>query len=154
MTTLPQPQHKCAKPNTKLDKDLAGLPDMSASQLRERWEAMGVGDPPIVPASVLRPLLAQHLQERKHGGLPVIVRRELNRLASDGPSTAPARSRIELMPGTRLIREWNGQTISVDVTEEGFAYADRTWRSLSEIARHVTGAHWSGPRFFRLTSHD
>jgi len=151
MTTLPQPQHKRAKPNTKLDKDLAALPDMSAAQLRERWEAMGDGEAPNVPSSVLRPLLAQRLQERKHGGLPVIVRRELDRLASYGPGAAPARRRIELTPGTRLIREWNGQTISVDVMEAGFAYADRTWRSLSEIARHVTGAHWSGPRFFGLT---
>lgn len=153
MTTLRQPRKKRPKPNSKLDKDLAALPDMSASQLRERWEAMGDGDPPIVPASVLRPLLAQRLQERKHGGLPVIVRRELDRLTSDGSSAAPARPRIELTPGTRLIREWNGQTISVDVLEDGFAFADRSWRSLSEIARHVTGAHWSGPRFFGLTSY-
>jgi len=74
-------------------------------------------------------------------------------LASNGRGAAPARPRIELTPGIRLIREWNGQTISVDVMEDGFAYADRTWRSLSEIARQVTGAHWSGPRFFGLTSH-
>lgn len=151
MTTQPQPQHQRAKPNTEFGKDLARLPEMSASQLRERWRAMGDGEPPIVPASVLRPMLAQRLQERKHGGLPVIIRRGLDRLACDGPGAAPARGRIELTPGTRLIREWNGQTISVDVMEDGFAYADRTWRSLSEIARHVTGAHWSGPRFFGLT---
>ena len=50
-----------------------------------------------------------------------------------------------------LVRECNGQTITVEVLEEGFAYAGRTWNSLSEIARHVTGAHWSGPRFFGLT---
>lgn len=151
MTTLRQPRKKRPKPNSKLDKELAALPEMSASELRERWEAMGGGDPPIVPASVLRPLLARRLQERKHGGLPVFVRRELERLGSDGPGEVPARPRIELTPGTRLIREWNGQTISIDVMEDGFAYADRTWRSLSEIARHVTGAHWSGPRFFGLT---
>jgi len=114
---------------------------------------MGDGDPPIVPVSILRPLLAQRLQERKHGGLPLIIRRQLDRLASNGRGAAPARPRIELTPGIRLIREWNGQTISVDVMEDGFAYADRTWRSLSEIARQVTGAHWSGPRFFGLTSH-
>ncbi len=153
MTTLPQPQYKRAKHNTKLDKDLAALPEMSAAQLRERWKAMGDGDPPSVPASVLRSLLAQRLQERRLGGLPAIVRRELERLASDGSDAAPARPRIELTPGTRLIREWNGQTVSVDVMEDGFAYAGGTWRSLSEIARHVTGAHWSGPRFFGLTNH-
>lgn len=138
---------------SRLYKDLAALPDMSSSQLRKRWQAMGDRDAPNVPTSVLRPLLAQCLQERKLGGLPVIVRRELDRLASDGPGEAPTRPRIELTPGTRLIREWNGQTISVDVVGDGFAYADRTWRSLSEIARNVTGAHWSGPRFFGLNNH-
>lgn len=66
--------------------------------------------------------------------------------------TEPVRPRVELTPGTRLVREWNGQTITVEVLEYGFRYADRTWRSLSEIARHVTDAHWSGPRFFGLTS--
>jgi hypothetical protein len=56
--------------------------------------------------------------------------------------------------GTRLVREWNGRTITVEVSDSGFVHAGRSWRSLSEIARHVTGAHWSGPRFFGLTSHD
>lgn len=152
MTTLPQPQHRRAKPSTKLNKDLAALPDMTPVQLRERWEAAGIGEAPKVPTSVMRALLAQRLQERKLGSLPAIIRRELNRLARDGSGAAPARPQVKLTPGTRLIREWNGQTISVDVMEDGFAYADRTWRSLSEIARHVTGAHWSGPRFFGMTS--
>ena len=53
-------------------------------------------------------------------------------------------------PRTRFIREWNGQTIAIEVTEDGFAWNDKIWRSLSEIAREVTGAHWSGPRFFGL----
>lgn len=152
MTHIPQASRRLTIATTKMEKELEVLPDLSAAQLRERWRAMGDGGAPIVPASVLRPLLAQRLQEREGGGLPVIVRRELDRLARYGPGAAPARPRIELTPGTRLIREWNGQTISVDVMKDGFAYADRTWRSLSEIARHVTGAHWSGPRFFGLTS--
>jgi hypothetical protein len=63
----------------------------------------------------------------------------------------PARKSLVLTPGTRLIREWNGKTIAVEVREGGFVWADRTYRSLSEIARQVTGAHWSGPRFFGLT---
>ena len=91
------------------------------------------------------------LQERRYGALPALVGRELARLASDATGAEPTRSRIELTPGTRLVREWNGRTISVEVLETGFAFEDRTWRSLSEIARHVTGAHWSGPRFFGLT---
>ena len=60
------------------------------------------------------------------------------------------RRNVALSPGTRLIREWNGRTIAVEVREDGFVWEDRTYRSLSEIARAVTGAHWSGPRFFGL----
>ncbi|NCP10960.1 MAG: DUF2924 domain-containing protein [Sphingomonadales bacterium] len=137
---------------SKLNDDLAALPDMSAAQLRERWEQMGEGTAPRVPPSLLRALLAQRLQERRHGVLPALVVRELRRLANAGIDAAPPRPRIDLTPGTRLVREWNGKPISVDVLEDGFAYDNRTWRSLSEIARHVTGAHWSGPRFFGLTA--
>jgi hypothetical protein len=55
-----------------------------------------------------------------------------------------------LKPGGRLIREWNGVTHIVDVTDVGFVWRGETWRSLSSIAREITGAHWSGPRFFSL----
>ena len=79
--------------------------------------------------------------------------RELERIAS-GELVAGAASRTPVLsPGTRLIREWNGRTIAVEVLEEGFHYEKRTWRSLSEIAKAVTGAHWSGPRFFGLKRH-
>ena len=139
---------------SKLDSDLAALPDMSVAQLRTRWEAMGEGPAPRMPPSILRPLLAQRLQERRFGGVPALVRRELERLATDdhGSAAGPP-PRAKLTPGTRLVREWNGRAISVDVLEEGFAFDNRTWNSLSEIARSVTGAHWSGPRFFGLTAH-
>lgn len=137
---------------TRLEQDLAAVPDMSSNELRIRWEQIGEGAAPRVPPSVLRQLLAQRLQERRHGGLPALVKRELLRIAGDGDRVAVRPPRPRLVPGTRLVREWNEQTISVDVLEEGFAYDSRTWRSLSEIARYVTGAHWSGPRFFGLTS--
>ena len=58
--------------------------------------------------------------------------------------------RQTLVPGSRLVREWNGQTYTVSVIEEGFVYKDRVWTSLSAIAKDITGAHWSGPRFFGL----
>lgn len=135
---------------TRLANDLTALQSMNAAQLRDRWEQMGEGKAPRVPPSVMRPLLGQRLQERRHGGLPALVTRELMRVAQQGIDSDSPPPRTELTPGTRLIREWNGRTISVDVLEEGFAYDNRTWRSLSEIARHVTGAHWSGPRFFGL----
>ena len=136
---------------TQLEQDLAVIPDMTSGQLRERWEQMGEGVAPRVPPSVLRRMLAQRLQERRHGGLPALVKREVLRLAGNADESKSPSHRPQVLPGTRLVREWNEQTISVDVLEEGFVYDNRTWRSLSEIARHVTGAHWSGPRFFGLT---
>ena len=58
---------------------------------------------------------------------------------------------IVLKPGTRLIREWRGETCSVFVQKDGFQWRGTTYRSLTTIAKEITGAHWSGPRFFGLT---
>lgn len=136
---------------TRLEKDLDALATMPPALLRERWTAAGEGEVPTVPVPLLRRLLAQRLQEKRHGRLPLLVGRELERVSgSGGAPSAPAGKVITLSVGTRLIREWNGQTIAVEVIEAGFLWNDRTWRSLSEIAREVTGAHWSGPRFFGL----
>lgn len=137
---------------TRLDKELAGLATMSPVQLRERWEVGGAEPAPSVPMVLLRRLLAQRLQEKRHGSLPLMVARELERAAgeSNSAATPSPQLKISLTAGTRLIREWNGHTIAVEVTDAGFIWNDRKWRSLTEIAREVTGAHWSGPRFFGL----
>ena len=137
---------------SRLDDDLAALAEMQSTQLHERWETLEGSAAPALAAPLLRRLLAQRLQERRHGGLPALVRRELLRIADGEQLQAPPRPRPQLTTGTRLVREWNGRTITVEVHDDGFQHAGRSWRSLSEIARHVTGAHWSGPRFFGLTS--
>jgi len=62
----------------------------------------------------------------------------------------PSAERRRLVPGARLLRDWNGRTHAVDVTQDGYLYDGITYRSLSAIARRITGAHWSGPRFFGL----
>lgn len=136
---------------SRLEAELAALADLSPAQLKEKWIGMEGASPPSVPTALLRRLLAQRLQERRHAALPTLVARELVRVTSQGGAAPPPPPKVQLTPGTRLVREWNGQTVTVEVLEQGFAFADRTWRSLSEIARHVTGAHWSGPRFFGLT---
>jgi hypothetical protein len=74
------------------------------------------------------------------------LRRET--LARRQPKRAPQRIRA----GARLIREWNGRTHTVTVEKDGLSYGGRIYRSLSAIARDITGARWSGPRFFGLTS--
>lgn len=137
-----------ARHSSRLDADLVALESMPPAQLQQRWLAIGKGASLAVPPALLRRLLAQRMQERRHGVLPVMVVRELERMAQGPSLPAPAVQRPALTHGTRLIREWNGRTISVEVVEEGFAWDGRTWRSLSEIAKAVTGAHWSGPRFF------
>ena len=114
---------------------------------------MGTGAAPAMPTPLLRRLLAQRLQEKRHGRLPLLVVRELGRVgATCSVEPQQTQKKVVLTPGTRLIREWNGRTIAVEVREDGFLWDERTYRSLSEIARKVTGAHWSGPRFFGLNS--
>jgi hypothetical protein len=130
-----------------LAKRLAALATMSPAQLREAWSAAGDGEPPAVPADLLRRLLAQRLQEKRYGGLPVAVERELARVASGEVASFPRPAAV-LRPGARLVREWQGRNIVVDVGEGDFIWEGRAYRSLSHIAREVTGAHWSGPRFF------
>jgi hypothetical protein len=131
----------------KLDNQMAALAAMSPTQLRE-WGA----EPPApgVTAALLRRLLAQRLQERRHGALPALVARELERRASGESQPLQPRRPRALTPGTRLVREWQGRTIAVEVSDNGFVWEQQQYRSLSQIARKVTGAHWSGPRFFGL----
>jgi hypothetical protein len=134
----------------KIEKQLAALTTMSSAQLRDEWLRRYDGEAPSVPDRLLKQLLAHRAQERRHGGLPASVRRELHRAAGE---PAPSKPAIEIGPGARLVREWNGQTITVEALERGFQWNDRRYASLSAIAREVTGAHWSGPRFFGLTGH-
>ena len=96
---------------------------------------------------MLRRFLAFELQSQRSGGLS-----RQTKAALIHKDTKPKKqSSAKLKPGGRLIREWNGVTHVVDVTEVGFTWRGKTWRSLSVIAREITGAHWSGPRFFGLT---
>ncbi len=83
------------------------------------------------------------------GGLPAAAQRMLEAIARD-PGTPAPEPALQLKPGTRLVREWNGKVHTVVVTDDGVMFEDRRFSSLSQIAREITGAHWSGPRFFGL----
>ena len=138
---------------TRLAKELASVATMAPSELGAAWSAAGAGAMPSLPVGLQRRLLAQHIQEQRLGRLPAVVARELARIATGEQSAAAPARGVVLSPGTRLIREWNGKTISVEVLADGFQWEGKEYRSLSEIARLVTGAHWSGPRFFGLRRH-
>lgn len=137
----------------KLQVELHVLVAMPSAQLRQYWTDLSDVDLPHASPGLLRHLIAHRLQEKVHGKLPSHIERELNRLAGKSGTDAPSLPRHgHILPGTRFVREWNGNTIAVTATENGFEWDSDTYRSLSEIARKVTGAHWSGPRFFGLTA--
>jgi hypothetical protein len=125
---------------------LAELQGLDRAALAQRWRSVfGVPAPKSCQATVLRQALAWHAQmqsleqsvgKREAGRAYVTLRQ----------AVAPAAS--ALSPGTRLLREWQGRTHHVTVTEAGFEYDSRVWKSLSAIARHITGTRWSGPAFF------
>jgi hypothetical protein len=96
--------------------------------------------------------ISYKLQERAYGGLSIATARKLER-ASAGPlSRGAAKSTppISLKPGTRLVREWRGVTHTLLIHAEGIEWRGQRYRSLSVVARRITGARWSGPRFFGL----
>jgi hypothetical protein len=133
----------------KLAEELMALGSMSPPQLRAEWRRVQRTLPPDVPTDILRRAIAWRLQERVHGGLPAATIRELDRVAARlAKSEAAVASTVRLKPGTRLVRRWQGKTYTVVVADDGFVLDDRRYASLSQIAEAITGAHWSGPRFF------
>lgn len=128
---------------------LDALETMSPAQLQSDWSSLTGDPPPNVAPKLLRRLLAQRIQEKRFGGLPVAVERRLERLAQGEAILAPLDTAV--IDGTRLIREWQGRNIEVVAIEGGFQWDGQRYGSLSKIAREVTGTHQSGPRFFGLT---
>lgn len=136
-----------------VEQHLAVLPHLDREALQQRWqELFGCPAPVRVRRDLLRRVIAYQIQEQAYGGLKPATVRQLRRIAgglkSNNTPAVPAT--ISLRPGARLMREWNGETHVVDVTPDGFTWRGKAYRSLSVIAREITGARWSGPRFFGL----
>ena len=128
-----------------LDRELAALAGMDGAALRARWAALTRCPVPRVSPALLRLALARELQAPVSGGLPRRLSQQLDQLAAGKTRTRPAR------PGMGLVREWNGTVHVVTIGEDGvIRWSERDWRSLSEVARAITGTRWSGPAFFGL----
>lgn len=141
--------------------DLEGL---THSDLKQRWNALfKISAPKAASRTFLLRALSYELQSQYVAGLSNADQKLLRRFqTSDRGDRSEALKSLKtkprpklsfrqtLVPGSRLVREWNSQTYTVSVIEEGFVYKDRVWTSLSAIAKDITGAHWSGPRFFGL----
>jgi len=133
--------------------DLHVLESMDYAALCSAWRRLYRVTPPRrVSRDLLKLGVAWKLQEQAYGGLGARTRRRLNDLVRSLEQYGDVtRHRTErLKPGARLIREWHGKVHTVMVHDEGFTWSGRQWRSLSMIAREITGARWSGPRFFGI----
>ena len=131
---------------------LEDLDAVAPDRLRAAWEE-DLGRPPPARASdaYMRSVLAYRIQERAGPKLPAATVRHLERLAvSDARIEALPMQVRKLSAGATLLREWNGETHEVRVLEKGFDYRGHKHRSLSAIAREITGTRWSGPAFFGL----
>jgi hypothetical protein len=133
---------------------LEALCDLNPDELRKEWRVLYRSQPPRLSRDLLIRAIAYRIQELRYGGLSKAASRKLAALVQAGFSDGepPPVSPTRIQAGARLVREWNGRTHTVTVEEEGFTYAGQNYRSLSAIARDVTGARWSGPRFFGLTN--
>ena len=139
-----------ARGKQSIDIDLDGLVNQPRDRLVDLWhEAFETKPPRGLSQAFLARLLAYDLQVQARGGLsPRLVKRLQAMAAGDTPRPAAP----QLRSGAQLLRTWNGVTHRVDVVEAGYRYRGDIYRSLSAIAKRITGAHWSGPRFFGLVS--
>jgi DUF2924 family protein len=132
------------------------LEQLSRAELRILWEReFAEKPPPSLGRDILALGIAHARQERRYGGLAKSVAKELDRLSArvlrDGATDAPQRPTTPLpRTGTILVREWHGTTHHVTVVDDGFLWNGKPHRSLSTIARAITGTKWNGPRFFGL----
>ena len=141
------------KGEAEVSREIAALFDLSVSELKDRWRsAYGSQPPPRSSRKLLISAIAYKIQERAFGGLKPSVRRLLESAAGDSSSrrilhTWPV---TRATTGTVLIRDWQGKSHHVTVLDRGVLYRKKNYRSLSQVARVITGCKWSGPLFFGL----
>ena len=159
MLGLPQEGRRILKskpnrhPAKTLELQLAGLLNLNRSELRKLWRDSYGSDPPEkISDPLLRQAIAHRLQIKHLGGLNFSTRRALKRLLEESGAIGlrPHSRSSRVTGGTVLVREWHGATHQVTATEQGVLYRGKLFRSLSEVAREITGTRWSGPLFFGL----
>lgn len=132
---------------------LERLHSLPLDELRSEWARRICAPAPNLSAELLRLGLGHMLQEQRLGGVSRATRSLLRQMAAqsskpDDSSPLPRK----LTPGTRLVRDWHGVGHTVTVLDDVFEYEGQRWKSLSSIAKAITGTHWNGPRFFGLSA--
>jgi hypothetical protein len=136
-----------------LESEIAALDGLSTHDLRIAWRRLHRDKPPrCMSRDLMIRAIAYKVQERTRGGLAPAARRRLRAVVGEIQTKGPGAfdPGIVLKPGARLVREWGGHMHTVIVHEDGFDYDGERYGSLTKIASRITGAHWSGPRFFGI----
>lgn len=146
--------HRYSQTETEqISTGIAHLSVLEVSELKDRWRAVyGNEPPPRSSKKLLVSAIAYKIQERAFGTLKPSAIRLLEHASEDlgGRQIAHIRKITRASTGTVLIREWQGKSHHVTVLERGVLYRKRNYRSLSQVARVITGCRWSGPLFFGL----
>jgi hypothetical protein len=132
---------------------LARLPELDLTELRQQWRTVYKSEvSPHLSRELLLRAVAYRMQEIVFGGLRPEHQRQLRQFAQQFKETGEIKRRasVELKAGTRLVREWQSRTYEVLVLDDGFSWQGTYYRSLSAVARKITGTAWSGPLFFGL----
>ena len=128
-----------------LNESISRLATMSSAELKDEWRALTKSPAPKISPKMMRLALAWEMQAKAFGGVSRETTRKLDQLAAAKTKTSP------VSPGMRLGREWGGKVHVVTVGEDRvIRWQDAEYRSLSEVAKAITGTHWSGPAFFGL----
>lgn len=143
--------------NNSVLAQLAALPEKSTAELKQMWRDLYDREPPPFNKPFLVKRLAYRIQELAHGGLSARTEARLNELIEEEDRRVKGKGSVRKgdrpIVGTRLIREWQGVEHCATVLEDGFEYQGRRYKSLSAIARAITGTRWSGPLFWGLRNH-
>jgi hypothetical protein len=139
---------------TEVERQIASLANRSTQDLRVAWRQLHHTGPPLgLSRDLLIRALANQLQEQNYGGVSRALRRRLQSLTgASEKATMAVDPGLSLKAGTTLVRQWRGHTHTVLVHNDGFEHEGQRYRSLTAIAERITEAHWSGPRFFGLTT--
>jgi hypothetical protein len=134
-----------------LEKEIERIESLDVPELRERWTSLfGTGPSPLLSRVFMSRAIAYRMQEEIFGGLKPSIQRILDRACETEGNDRRLAPRRRASAGTLLVREWHGVKHRVTVLDSEVLYRNRRYKSLSEVARMITGTHWSGPLFFGL----
>lgn len=154
-TTTVSQKNGLERTRTTVLKQLSALKTMSLEELKTKWQELYGDEAPQYKTQFLIKKLAYRIQELYHGGLSTEAKNYISLRASSDPlatiqTKIPQARKVteDLLPGTRFVRIWNDKRYEVIVREDGFEFEGKLYRSLSAIARDITGTRWNGKVFF------